>query len=156
MAEREKTLIDRITTPLLSTIIVVTVISLVQQVAKAIFPSLPRSISIFVDNGLDQAVTIQVKANRENAYAKSVNVGSSFSVPANSQDARSLSVETSGWLPYIMVEVSCSVAPTSGSLTIYRIRSNIEQNKLIDALEIRDTNLHTPVTDPDKVLIQEW
>jgi len=85
-----------------------------------------------------------------------VNVGSPFTVSANSQDARSLSVETSGWLPYIMVEVSCAVAPTTGSLTIYRIKSKNDQIKLVDALEIRDTDTHTPDSDPDKILIQEW
>jgi len=97
-----------------------------------------KLISIYIDNSLNQDVTIQVKANRE------------------SQDARTLSPETSGWLPYIMVEVQCSVAPVSGSLTIWKIRSKDNQIKLVDALEIRDTNLHTPDTDPDKVLIQEW
>jgi len=115
-----------------------------------------RWITVYVDNGLNQDVTVQVKANREKAYAKAVNIGSAFTVSANSQDARSLSVETSGWLPYIMVEVQCSVAPTSGSLTIYKIRSKDDQVLLVDALEIRDTTLHTPTTDPDKVLIQEW
>jgi len=115
-----------------------------------------RLISIYIDNGLDQDVTIQVKANREKVYDKSVNVGSSFTVSANSQDARTLSPETSGWLPYIMVEVSCSVAPTSGSLTIWKLRSKDDQVKLVDALAIRDTNTHTPTTDPNKVLIQEW
>jgi len=115
-----------------------------------------RLISIFIDNGLDQDVTVQVKTNREAVHAKAVNVGSAFTVSANSQDARSLSVETSGWLPYIMVEVQCSVAPTSGALDIYRIRGRDDEVKLVDSLEIRDTNLHTPTTDPNKVLIQEW
>jgi hypothetical protein len=115
-----------------------------------------RLISVYVDNGLNQTVTVQIKANREASYSKSVNVGSSFAVPANSQDARSLSVETSGWLPYIMVEVSCSTAPTSGSLTIYRIRSKDDQVKLVDALEIRDTALHTPASDSERVKIVEW
>jgi len=115
-----------------------------------------RLISIYIDNGLNQDVTIQVKANREKAYDKSVNVGSSFTVSANSQDARTLSPETSGWLPYIMVEVNCSVAPTSGSLTVWLIRSKYDQVKLVDGLEIRDTNLHTPSSDSDKILIQEW
>jgi hypothetical protein len=115
-----------------------------------------RLISIFVDNGLNQAVIVQVKANRENAHAKSVNMGSTFEVSATGQDARSLSVETSGWLPYIMVEVSCSVAPISGSLTIYKIRSKDDEVKLVDALEIRDMLNHTPTTDPTTVLIREW
>jgi len=115
-----------------------------------------RWITVYVDNELDQDVTVQVKANRVNSYNKSINVGSAFTVSASSQDARSLSVETSGWLPYIMVEVQCSVTPTTGSLTVYRLRSKIDEVKLVDALEIRDTVLHSPATDPAKVLIQEW
>lgn len=115
-----------------------------------------RFISIYIDNGLDQDVTIQIRANREKAYAKSVPVGSPFTVRANSQDARSLSVETSGWLPYIMVELSCSIAPTDGSLTVFRIRGIGDEVKLVDALEVRDTAVHTPDTDPYKILIQEW
>jgi len=115
-----------------------------------------RLITVFVDNGLDQDVTIQIKANRVENTSKAVDIGSAFTVSANSTDARSLSVETSGWLPYLFVEVQCSVAPTSGSLSIYRVRSKDEQVALVNSLEIRDTNVHNPNTDPEKVLIQEW
>jgi len=115
-----------------------------------------RLISVFVDNGLDQDVTVQIKANRVESTSKAVSIGSAFTVSAGGSDARSLSVETSGWLPWIYVEVACPVAPTSGSVTIYRIRSKDEEVKLVDALEIRDTTTHTPDTDPDKVLIHEW
>ena len=115
-----------------------------------------RFITIFVDNGLDQAVTVQVKANRVKEYAKAVNVGSAFTVSAGGTDARSLSVETSGWLPYIMVEVSCSTAPTSGALDVYLVRSKDDQPKLVDSLAIRDTSPHNPSTDPAKVMILEW
>ena len=112
--------------------------------------------TIYVDNGLDQAVVIQVKANRERTYANSVNVGSPFTVAAGSQDARTLTPSTSGWLPYVTVEVYCTVAPTSGSLTVYLIRGRYDQAKLVDALEIRDTLKHNPTTDPDKIFIREW
>jgi len=125
-------------------------------IAPGLVPVDLRLISIYIDNGLNQAVTIQMKANRENSHTKAVNICFSFTVPANSQDARSLSVETSGWLPYLMTEVYCTVAPISGSLTFYRIRSKEEQDKLVDALAIRDLTTHTPATDPTKILIQEW
>jgi hypothetical protein len=115
-----------------------------------------RIVSVFVDNGLDQAVTVQVKANRKKAYAKAVNVGSAFTVSANSTDARTLSPDTCGWLPYIMVEVSCSTAPTTGVLDVYLVRSRDDQPKLVDSLAIRDTSPHNPSTDPAKVMIVEW
>jgi hypothetical protein len=115
-----------------------------------------RRFTVFVDNGLNQAVTVQVKANREASATKGVNVGSAFSVAAGSTDARIVSPETSGWLPYVFVEVSCSTAPTSGSLTIYFVKSKANQPKLVDALEIRDTSVHNPSTDPSKIFIVEW
>jgi hypothetical protein len=115
-----------------------------------------KIISIFVDNGLNQDVTVQVKANRENALAKSVNVGSNFMVSAGSTDARTLSPETSGWLPYLTVSLVCSTAPTSGSVTIYRIRSKDDEVKVVDALEIRDTAEHNASTDPTKIFLVEW
>jgi hypothetical protein len=113
-------------------------------------------VSIFVDNGLNQSVTVQVMANRQSSTTKAVNVGSSFTVGANSSDSRTLTLDTSGWLPYIYVTVTCSTAPSSGSLTVYLVRSSADQPYLVNALAIRDTNTHTPDTDPSQVLIQEW
>lgn len=115
-----------------------------------------RLISVFIDNGLNQDISVQLMANREKAYAKAVISGTAFLVPANNQKAVALSSETSGWLPYMMVQVSCTVAPTSGTLTIYRLRSKDDEVKLVDALRIRDTQLHDASTDADKVLIVEW
>jgi len=112
--------------------------------------------TVYVDNGLNQDVTVQVKANISESYTKSIDVGSSFAVGASSQDARTLTPDTSGWLPYVMVTVQCSVAPSSGSLTIYLVKSKNDITKLVDALEIRDTDLHTPSTDSTKILIKEW
>lgn len=112
-------------------------------------------ISVFVDSSLDQTVTVQFKANRQNNTTKAVNMGATFQVVAGGSDARSLSHETSGWLPYLYVEVSCAVAPTLGELNVYLIRGDDEQY-LVEALEIRDIATHTPDTDPTKVLIQEW
>ena len=115
-----------------------------------------KIVSIFVDNGLNQSVTVQLKANREGAYAKSVNVGSAFTVNASGQDSRTLTPDSSGWLPYITVEVSCSTAPTSGALDVYLVRSKDDQPKLVDSLAIRDTSPHNASTDPTKVYILEW
>ena len=113
-------------------------------------------VTIFVENGLDQDVTVQVKGNRVKSTAGAINVGASFTVAANSNDARTLTPDTSGWLPYIYVELQCSTAPSSGSVTVYLVRTRDDQVKLVDALEIRDTNVHNPDTDPNKIFIQEW
>jgi len=129
---------------------------LVEAIKKALREELKSPVTIFVENGLDQDVTVQVKGNRVKSTTGAINVGSSFTVAKNSNDARTLTPDTSGWLPYIYVEVQCSVAPASGQLTIWLIRTRDDQVRLVDALEIRDTNVHNPDTDPGKVFIQEW
>jgi len=115
-----------------------------------------RLITVFIVNKLNQDVTVQVKANRVKSAVDAVNIGSSFTVSANSSDFKSLTVETSGWAPWIYTEVSCSAAPTSGSVTIYRVKNKDIEDKLVDALAITDTTMHTSTTDPNKVLVQEW
>jgi len=115
-----------------------------------------KTITLFIDNGLDQDVTVQVKGNRVRDLAKSVNIGSPITVLRNSTDARTLSPDTSGYLPYITVSLVCDVAPTSGSITIYRIRSSADEVKVVDALEIRDTSAHDNSTDPTKIFVVGW
>ncbi|MEM4531622.1 MAG: hypothetical protein QXY39_07130 [Thermofilaceae archaeon] len=127
----------------------------IDEYRKAIREEL-RIISIYVDNGLNQAVTVQVRANREKTYAKSIDVGSPFTIPASSTDFKTLSPDTSGWLPYITVTLACSTAPTSGSVTVYRVRSVGDEDKIVDALEIRDTSTHDASTNPDKIFVVEW
>lgn len=114
------------------------------------------AVTVFVENGLDQDVTVQVKGNRVSSTTGAVNVGSSFVVPKGSCDARTLTPDTSGWLPYVFVEVSCSTAPTSGALSVYLVRAAVDQPKLVDGLEIRDTAVHSPDTDPGKIFIAGW
>jgi len=113
-------------------------------------------VTVFVDNGLNQAVTVQIKGNRVKDLAKSVNVGSSFAVPAGSADARTLTPDTCGWLPYLTASLQCSTAPTSGSVTVYLIRSRGDEVKIVDNLAIRDTNAHNASTDPNNIFIVEW
>jgi hypothetical protein len=120
------------------------------------FTEILKKITIFVDNGLDQDVTIQIKGNRVKDFAKNVNIGSAFLVSKNSTDARTLTPDTSGGVPYITVSLVCSVAPTSGSITIYRIRSKEDEVKIVDTLEIRDTSTHDNSTDPNRIFIVEW
>jgi len=112
--------------------------------------------TIYVINTLDQTVTIQVKGNRTESTTNASEVGASFTVPAGESDFRTLVADQSGVLPYVYVEVSCSAAPASGNVTVYLVRGKDDEKKLVDALEIRDTDTHTPDTDPDKVFIEEW
>ena len=113
-------------------------------------------VTVFVDNGLDQDVTVQVKGNRVESTEKAVDVGSSFTVSAGGSGARTLTPDSSGYLPYIYVELSCSTAPSSGSVSAYLIYGIGSEVKLVDSLEIRDTSKHDPSTDPDKIFIRGW
>jgi len=76
------------------------------------------ALTIWISNACDQPVTVQVKGNRLPSRLGAVNVGSSFTMAADSQDARTLTPNTTGWLPYILVEVSYATAPTRGVLTV--------------------------------------
>jgi len=78
--------------------------------------------SVFVDNGLDVDISIQIKGNRFTSRTKSVNMGSSFTVSSGSVESRTLTPDTSGWLPYIYAEVEASSTPSSGKVNIYVIR----------------------------------
>ncbi|MGB9672067.1 MAG: hypothetical protein ACPLZY_02855 [Candidatus Norongarragalinales archaeon] len=117
---------------------------------------LDRVITIYVNNDLNQDVAVQVKGNRDKSLVRSVNVGSAFTVSAGSADARTLTPDTSGFLPYLTVTLQCSTAPTSGSVTVYRIHTDGEEAKVVDALEIRDTVVHDGSMDPMKILVVEW
>jgi len=115
-----------------------------------------RLITVFVDNDLDQDVEVRIKGNRTASIVKSVDIGT-FTVNKFSSTAKSLSTETSGYLPYLYLELICrDGSPTEGSISAYRVRSRDDQELLVDALEIRDTEVHTPETDPEKIKIVEW
>ena len=79
-------------------------------------------ITIFVDNDLNQAVSVQVKGNRVNSITGAVNIGSAFTVAADDTESRTLTPDTSGWLPYIFVTVTASVAPTEDAINVYIIK----------------------------------
>jgi len=101
-----------------------------------------RVISIFVENGLDKPVQVQIYANRTKTANGGLRVVEEFTVGPYMAEAKTLD-PAAGWLPYIYCTARCSTPPTYGSLTIYRIRSKLDEVKLFDAVEIRDTETHT-------------
>jgi len=113
-------------------------------------------VALFVSNGLNQDTTVVVKGNASQTTKGAVPLGVTLTVKAGGTAFATLTPYTTGWLPYIYVEVRCSTAPTSGSITVLLVRTATSQDKLVDALEIRDTNTHSPDTDPDKVKILQW
>jgi hypothetical protein len=113
-------------------------------------------VTVFISNGLDRPVNVQVVGCRDRSCSDSVDVGSVIVVPAGSKDARTLTPETSGWLPFITVRVWCTTAPTTGAVSVWLVRSVEDQSLLVDSLEVRDTNVHSFATDPAKVFVREW
>jgi hypothetical protein len=113
-------------------------------------------VTVFISNGLDRPVNVQIVGCRDRGCSDSVDVGSVIVVPAGSKDARTLTPETSGWLPFITVRVWCSTAPTNGAVSVWLVRSADDQSPLVDSLAVRDTAVHTVTTDPDRVFVREW
>jgi hypothetical protein len=113
-------------------------------------------VTVFISNSLDQAVNIQVVGCRDSNCVDSVDIGSAITVPAGSKDARTLTPETSGWLPFITVRAWCTSAPTSGVLDVWLVKSARDQPKIVDSLAIRDTNTHDYSTDPSNIYIASW
>jgi hypothetical protein len=127
-----------------------------KAVLYVVAASLKEPVTVFISNSLDQAVNVQVVACRDSACSDSVDVGSAITVPAGSKDARTLTPDTSGWLPFITVRVWCTTVPTSGSLDIWLVRSATDQVKIVDSLEIRDTDTHDTYTDPTRIFVVSW
>jgi len=78
--------------------------------------------TIWVSNTHDQDLIIQVKGNRLPSTLGSVNVGSSFTLSAGKQDSRTLTPNTSGWLPYIYITAKAATAPTKGAISAYALK----------------------------------
>lgn len=127
-----------------------------RAVLHVVATDIKEPVTVFISNGLSKAVNVQVIGCRDPACSDSVDIGSAITVPAGSKDARTLTPETSGWLPFITVRVWCTVAPTSGALNIWLVRSATNQQKIVDSLAIRDTNTHDKSTDPSKITVVTW
>ena len=121
-----------------------------------------QTCSVKVENDLDRVCTIQIFGNHESSTTKADTIGASFGVASNGIETKTLEPSTSGWLPFLYLSLKCAAAtvsgsaPTSGSITTRLVRSADEAVLLADALEIRDTNTHTPDTDPGKIFIRRW
>ncbi len=110
-------------------------------------------ITIYVINQLDEDVSVNIVGNlNPEAGSGEVPIGN-FTVSAGGSDFRTLVPSASGYMPWIYPELTCSTAPTKGKVYVWCIRED-RSDILVDGLEIRDTNTHTPATDP--ILITRW
>lgn len=78
--------------------------------------------TVFVDNQLDEDVTVQIYSNRSYTTTKALNVGLTWIVSATDQEAKTITVDNNGWLPYMFITVVASSTPTSGNLNAYILK----------------------------------
>ena len=82
-------------------------------------------ITVWVENGLDQNVSVQIKGNRINDTAGAVNIGAAFNTATVDREARTMEPTDEGFLPFIFIEVTAAGVPTLGNLNAYLIRKPI-------------------------------
>ena len=71
--------------------------------------------TVIVHNGLNQSVTCQVEGDIVEGFSNPLTVGDSFVVSATSDDYETLT----DYFPFMRVLATCSVSPTTGTLTAY-------------------------------------
>ena len=74
--------------------------------------------TIIIENGLNQAVTLQCQASAHSDFSNSFNVGSPFDVSSSTNTYQTCDA----YFPYMRLVATCSTAPTSGSLTVHFIQ----------------------------------
>ena len=82
-------------------------------------------ITIWVENGLDQNVSVQVMGNRVNSVDGAVDIGVAFDVATVDREARTMEPTDEGFLPFIFIEVTAAGVPTAGNLNAYLIKKPI-------------------------------
>jgi hypothetical protein len=70
--------------------------------------------TLIVENGLNQAVTFQCQGSANSDFSNAFNIGSSWEVAANTNIY--MTCET--YIPYWRITATCSVAPTSGTVSV--------------------------------------
>ena len=75
--------------------------------------------TIAVCNKLNQDVTCQLEGSFSASFAEVFNIGVTFVVTASTNDWEEASV----YFPFIRVKATCSVAPTTGTLTIFLLKT---------------------------------
>jgi hypothetical protein len=115
-----------------------------------------KIVTVYVENGLDQPVAVQILGAVSSKPAKAVAIGTSFTVPAGGADFRTLVPEQTGWLPFITVSLACSAAPTTGSVRVLLVKMDGTVTTIVRDLGIRDTTTHDYSTDPSNILVVAW
>lgn len=75
-----------------------------------------KRLIIKVESSLDQAVQVQIIGNNVNSTTRATDIGPPLPCVANGNISVGLAWDD--WHPYIGVEITTAVAPTTGTLTI--------------------------------------
>lgn len=70
--------------------------------------------TLIVENSLNQAVTFQCQGSANADFSNSFNIGSSWEVAASTNIYQTCDT----YVPYWRIIATCSVAPSSGTLTV--------------------------------------
>jgi len=71
--------------------------------------------TVIVHNHLDQTVTCQVQGDIEDGFSNPIAISDPFNVSGTTDDYETLT----DYFPFMRVVASCSVSPTTGTLTVY-------------------------------------
>jgi len=138
--------------------------NIIQQAVQQALQSSPlavlnvpkKTVTVYVENSLDQPVAVQILGAPSNPPTSTAPIGPSFTVNPGSADFRTLVPEQTGWTPHITVSVSCSTAPTSGSVKVMLLRIDGSSDIIVNNLAIRDTLKHDYSTDPAYISVVAW
>jgi len=70
--------------------------------------------TLIIENGLNQAVTLQCQASAHADFSNSFNVGSPFEVSASTNTYQTCN----SYFPYWRLTAQCASSPSSGALTV--------------------------------------
>ena len=71
--------------------------------------------TLIIHNGLNQEITVSLYGSRDEDISRKLLVGSAVVVAATTDDYQTLT----DYFPHMSVDAQCSVAPTTGDVTVY-------------------------------------
>lgn len=77
--------------------------------------------TIFITNGLNVNISVQVLAGRDSGITHLLDVGDPVTVNAGLDGGVATTAENSGFFPYITIEITAASTPTSGTVDAWFI-----------------------------------
>jgi hypothetical protein len=109
---------------------------------------------LYVKNSLNQAVTITLEYSFDGSTVATIgNAAPAIAASTNTTIDTSQIAELAGGFPYVCVQAQCSVAPTSGSLTVYVENSMVggQNPQAVDANNYPYVSLGSTIAGEDIV-----